>query len=146
MSYLSRSKILPANAGNREAGVSLIETLVSVAILGLVVVFFMNGLSTLSRSDLILRQQAQAEGLAKSQIESIKSQNYISYVTGHDNYTLISAPSGYNITAMVTPINPATGAALADGVDSGVQTISVTVSYSGTSLLTLGGYAVNRTR
>jgi type II secretory pathway pseudopilin PulG len=142
LSYLSRSKILPANAGNREAGVSLIGTLVSVAILGLVVVFFMNGLSTLSRSDLILRQQAQAEGLARSQIESIKSQNYIRPENG--NYTLISAPSGYIIAATVTPINPATGAALAAGVDNGVQTISVTVSYSGTSLLTLGGYKVDR--
>ena len=142
MSYLARSKILPANAGNREAGVSLIETLVSVAILGLVVVCFMNGLSTLSRSDLILRQQAQAEGLARSQIESIKSQNYT--FTGHGNYTLISAPSGYTIAATVTPINPATGAALADGEDNGVQTVSVTVSYSGTSLLTLAGYKVSR--
>lgn len=144
MSYLSRSKRLPANAGNREAGVSLIGTLVSVAILGLIVVFFMNGLSTLSRSDLILRQQAQAEGLARSQIESIKSQSYISYVPGHGNYTLVSAPSGYAIATTVTPINPATGAALAAGVDNGVQTISVTVSYSGTSLLTLGGYKVDR--
>jgi hypothetical protein len=92
----------------------------------------------LSRSELILREQSQAEGLARSQIESIKSQNY------NGTYTLISAPSGYTITAMVTPINPATGAALAAGVDNGVQKISVTVSHSGASLLTLDGYKVNR--
>lgn len=132
------------NVKRNEAGVSLIETIVSVAILGLVVVFFMNGLSTLSMSDVILREQSQAEGLARSQIESIKSQNYISYVTGHGNYTLIAAPSGYAIVTTITPINPATGAALTAGADNDVQKVSITVSRNGTNLLTLDNYKVNR--
>lgn len=89
----------------REAGFSLLETIVSVAILGLVAVVFMSGLSTLYKSDATARGKALSEGLARSQFESIKSQTYISYVIGHGNYTFIPGPSEYVIEAMITPIN-----------------------------------------
>ena len=126
----------------KEAGVSLLETIVAVALLGLVAVFFVNGLGTLSKSGLVLKEQALAEGAARSQMEYVKSQPYNSTA----EYSAVPVPSGYSANTTITPIDPATGDALSPGVDSGVQKITVTVSRGGNSLLTLSGYTIDRNR
>lgn len=129
---------------HHEAGTILIESLVSLAIIGLVAIMFFGGLSTASKGDLTAQEISVAESAARSQLESVKSQTYINWVTGHADYTSISAPSGYSVQITVTPIDPATGAALASGVDNGVQKVTVTASFSGNNLTTLAGYKINR--
>lgn len=127
-----------------EAGVSLAETVVAVAIMGLAMVFLANGLGLLSRSDLIVKDRTTAEGLARSQMEIIKSQGYIDWISGHGEYQIIAAPTGYGVQTSVVPINPATGASLASGDDDGVQRIGVTVIRNSETLFTLTGYKVDR--
>ncbi len=63
--------------GGGESGVTLIETLVALAVLGLIAVVFLSGLATAARATLIADEQATAESLARSEIEYVKSQDYI---------------------------------------------------------------------
>ena len=56
----------------RESGVTLIETLVALAILAVVAVAFVSGLATASKATIIANEQSTAESLARSQLESIK--------------------------------------------------------------------------
>ena len=62
----------------RQQGIGLIETVVALALLGLIGVAFLNGLTTTSRAVMISQEKVAAESLAKSQVEHIKSQAYIS--------------------------------------------------------------------
>ena len=60
-----------------QRGITLIETLVGLALLGMIAVAFLNGLSTTSRGVMINQESVAAESLAKSQVEYIKAQDYI---------------------------------------------------------------------
>lgn len=59
-----------------ERGMTLIEVLIALAILGLVAVAFLSGLTTVSRALLIADERTTAESLARSQMEYVKSQGY----------------------------------------------------------------------
>ncbi|MBM4433054.1 MAG: type II secretion system protein [Chloroflexi bacterium] len=128
-----------------KSGVTLLETLVALAILSLVVVAFLSGLSTTSRATIISDEQATAESLAKSEIEHIKSQTYINFsVPGHGEYQSVTAPASYSIAATVSPINATTGQPLPAGQDNGIQKITVTINRNGSPVLTIEDYKVNR--
>lgn len=129
----------------RESGVALLEAVVALAILGIVAVTFLVGLSSISKADFIISKQSDAESAATSQLEYIKSQSYISYaVPGHGNYDVINVYSPYTIEVTTVPINPATGQPLASGQDNGVQRITVSVKYQGEQAIALQSYKVNR--
>ena len=59
-----------------ERGITLIEVLIALAILGLVAVAFLSGLTTASRALIIADERTTAESLARSQMEYVKSQEY----------------------------------------------------------------------
>ena len=58
-------------------GVTLIETLVALAILGFIGVTFLSGMSIAFRATMISQERVAAESLAKSQLEHIKIEDYI---------------------------------------------------------------------
>jgi type II secretory pathway pseudopilin PulG len=115
-----------------ERGVSLVETLVAVAILGTALVVFMAGLSTgvlaTGRADRL----STAHELARSQMENTKAQ---SYVIAPHTYPSVPAPSGYAVTSEATD---------ADNGDASVQLITVEVTKAGELLFTLEGLKVER--
>jgi len=89
----------------KQTGFTLIETLIGLALLGIIAVAFLSGLSTTSKGVMVSQERVAAESLAKSQIESIKAQDYIP-VAEYDpltkRYELIDIPadlvaSGYSI-------------------------------------------------
>lgn len=136
-----------------ESGVALIETLVALAILGLIAVVFLSGLATAARATLIADEQATAESLARSEIEYVKSQDYIDYsVDPHDVYDEITPPEGsegYSVGIIAEPIDPDTGLPYGEtgGIfeqDDDIQRITVTVNRGSKLLLTLEGYKVDR--
>jgi len=131
-----------------ETGVTLIETLVALALIGIISVAFLSGLATAAKATFIADERATAESLARSQIEYVQSQGYIDYaVPGHDEYIGLEAPppnSNYSLEITAEPIDPDTGQPLPAGQDDGIQKITVTVNRGSKLLLTLEGYKVER--
>ena len=124
-----------------ETGVTLIETLVALALIGIISVAFLSGLATAAKATFIADEQATAESLARSQIEYVKNQDYIDYDDpDHEEYEEVETPdnSNYDIEIDAIPINPDTGQA------QGIQRITVTVMRDGDLVLTVDGYKVDR--
>ena len=115
-----KSSILLGN----ETGLTLIETLVAVAILGMVAVAFLSGLGTASEATYIADERAIADSLVRSELEYIKSHQYINYAEpGHEEYGVVASPDNYDIEVTVVPIDPETGQPLPSGEDKGIQKI-----------------------
>jgi type II secretory pathway pseudopilin PulG len=115
-----------------EAGVTLAESLVAVAILGAALVVFLTGISTgaitTSKSD----NQSTAHQLARSQIEYVKT---LPYQGPGTTYPSVAAPSGFAVNAAADNV---------DGGDSDIEVIRVEVLHGGNVVYTLEGYRVNR--
>ena len=94
-----------------QRGFSLLEILIALAILGLAGGAFLGGMSTTSKAVMINQENVAAESLAKSQVEHIKTQDYISVFNYDPNdpekrYEVIDIPadlagSGYDIEISV---------------------------------------------
>ena len=114
-------------------GVTLIEVLVALVIFGIIAIVFAGGLGTASKAVFTADVRTNAESLARTQMEYVKSQEYIDYSeSGHEDYDPITPPEGYEI------------AVTADELNDGLQKITVTVSHEGRQVITLEGYKVNR--
>ena len=129
-------KKLKADSG-KETGISLMETLVALAILGIIAAGFLSGLATTAKSSLIVDEQATAESLARSQMEYAK---IVSYVYEATEYTAATIPSGgdyanYSVSISAEPLN---------NPDDGIQKITVTVNHHDEEVITLEGYKVDR--
>ena len=129
----------------KESGAALLETLVALAILGLVAVAFLSGLSTAARATFIADEQATAESLGRSEIECVKSQEY---ETAGQYQNRVGQgfvmPAGYTTDTTVNSIDPDTGEPESPGNDQGIQKITVTVEHNGNSIITIEGYKVDR--
>ncbi len=114
----------------------------ALGILGLIAVAFLSALATASHALIIADEQATAESLARSQMEYVKSQDYIDYsVPGHEQYEGITPPGDYVVELTVELPDPA-----GDGLDNddGIQKITAVVKYLDKGILTLEGYKVDR--
>lgn len=117
-----------------QLGISLLESLVAVGVLGLIGAGFLSALSTGSRSTATLDQYVTAENLARSQLEKIKNAPYDGTAPYYDAYQ-VTPPGGYAITFAVTyPQSP----------DTNIQEIKVTTSVAGKTLLVVSGFKENR--
>lgn len=141
--------------GSNEAGVSLIETLIALALLGLIGAAFLSGLFTVSKATLLADEQATGESLARSAMEDVKDQDYIDYSADpHDVYDVYDgitppAGSGYSIDIKAVPFDPDTGISYPQtgGIfeqDHDIQKITVTVERNGKSVLIVEDYKVYR--
>jgi type II secretory pathway pseudopilin PulG len=133
---------------NGESGISLIETLVALAITGIVAVSFLSGLATSSTAVMVSQKRVTAEALAKSQIEYIKAQDYIPTadynpidpINSYEQYDIAAdlVAAGYTID-----INPPTIINSApNGYGFEVQSITIMISRNGEELLTVSDYKV----
>ncbi len=120
----------------RESGVTLLETVVALAVLGTIAVIFLGGLVTTSKAVFTTDERATAESLAQSQMEWAQSASY--NATGY--YPPGPIPSGTdyinysaNITAQPLP-----------GGNVGIQKITVTVNRSGEQVFILESYKAYR--
>jgi type II secretory pathway pseudopilin PulG len=115
-----------------ESGISLVETLVAIAILGVIASVFLTALSTGAISVRIQDEMSVSQGLAQSEIEVIKSAAYD--ISGHD-YPVLNAPTGYTIAVQVNP-------SIYGNVD--IQQVTVTIMHNDDQVLALENYKVNR--
>ncbi len=115
-----------------EQGFTLVEALVSVAILTLALVVFITGLSTGVLSSGHSDRLSTAHELARSQMEYTKD---LVFQPAPATYATVTPPATYGVTA--------SAASIAEG-DADVQLVTVAVSKDGAVVYTLEGYKVNR--
>jgi len=130
----------------RQQGFSLIEVLVALGILAAIAVIFLMGMSTSSQAAMVSQRSTTADSLAKSQMDSIKEQDYIKVadynISDPDRrYQLINiapdlAAQGYAINIPV-PQN-------VTGGNENIQLVTVNITRNGDNIFTLTGYKVNR--
>jgi len=131
--------------GRKELGSALIETLVALALMGIVAATFVGSTGTAAKATTIADEQATAKRLAQTQMEYLKSQDYINYADpDHGEYLLITTPVSYSTAVTAVPIDPLTGQPLALDEDNGIQKISVTINRNDREVAELESYKVNR--
>jgi type II secretory pathway pseudopilin PulG len=116
-----------------DRGFILVEALMAVAVvsIGLVAAITALGSSTRATTHEVVR--LQADSIAKSQMEDVRSQPFAIAPTTYAS--LISLPAGYTTTAEAEAI---------DGAPTNIQMIIVTVTYEGREMRVLEGVKVNR--
>jgi len=130
-----------------EKGFSLIETLIALALLGMIGVGFLGGLATTFTAVMVSQERTVAESLAKSQLEYIKAQDYV--LTADYNpadpekrYELIDIPDdlvekGYDIE-----ISPPETIISPGEMGFELQSITVAIRRNGDEMLTISDYKV----
>jgi len=130
------NKVKKTFQGNSK-GVSLIEALVALGLLGIIAVAFLVGMATASKAMIIADERATAESLARSQMEYVKNLDYD--YNDLQSYEQVDEPSpthpGYFISVVADSLHD---------TDKGIQMIKVTVSHGGEGVITLEDYKVDR--
>ena len=119
---------------NKEKGFALIEIIVAIALLGIIGVAFLGGLSTASKALFLADERTTAESLARSEMEYVKKQDYDNtapYTYAHGFVSSTSHPD-YTIKVEVDPL------------DTSIQQITVTVNHRTETIITLEDYKVDR--
>jgi type II secretory pathway pseudopilin PulG len=133
-----------------QRGISLLETVIALAILGVIGVAFMISISSSTRAVQILDEQTQAEALARSQLDAILEMTYNNDpgcypsscypVTGN-------VPSQYSVSIEVQALDTPT--CVQDGNCNTLQQVTVIISRpagggGNRSVLSVSAYKVKR--
>jgi type II secretory pathway pseudopilin PulG len=153
------------NLLKREKGISLLETIVGLAIFGIVGVCFLSGLTNSFMSEKIHRQQATAQTIASSGIEYVKSQPFSdtpwSYMVSSSSRSSDQSPSwwgetqpplldgdyhNYMLTVSAQDFDKDNdGTIEVPGDDDGVRKVTASVyDYSGKMILSCEAYKAIR--
>lgn len=120
-----------------QRGVSLVETVVALAVLAAIGVTFLSGLATTSKAVVLADEQATAESIAWTQMEAVKQAIYVNEAATYAGEPIPVDKDylDYSVTITAQPLrNP----------DDGIQKIKVTVRRSGAAIVTVEGYKVDR--
>jgi type II secretory pathway pseudopilin PulG len=119
-----------------DSGFVFIETILAIAILGLVAVFFLGSIGTATKATISSGEQVTAESLARSQIEYVKSCNYQYSATEYPVDPTLEIPYGWSITSIsVEPLHC---------TDDGIQKVMITVKQGGQTKFTAVTYKMDR--
>ena len=120
-----------------ESGMTLLETVIALAILGTIAVAFLGGVATSSKGVYAADERATAESLARTQMEWAKNASYSYNATSYSIASIPAAKDYINYSANITaePLHE---------LDDGIQKITVTVKHSDEVIIRLEGYKVNR--
>jgi len=119
-----------------ESGSSLMETLVALAIVGIVAVIFLSGITTTTKANSIGDKKATAESLVFGEIEYVKNYAYQYDAADYPVDPALTIPEGWVVPLPVV--------ALVHATDDGVQKVTVTAQYDGESVLSVDVYKVDR--
>ena len=131
-----------------QRGVAFLEILVGLALLGIIGVAFINGMTSTFKAVGISQERVAAESLAKSQIEYLKVQDYI-LVADYDpdypatSYELITVPS--DLAAAGYSVNISTPEAILSELEGGfeLQSINITVRRNNEQKMQISIYRVS---
>jgi len=119
-----------------ELGYSLMETLVALAIVGLVATAFLSGITTTTKANVVIDKKVTAESLVFHEIEYVKNCAYQYDASNYPVDPAITAPEGWAVPQPVVELVHAT--------DDGIQKVTVTAQYNGESVLSADVYKVDR--
>jgi prepilin-type N-terminal cleavage/methylation domain-containing protein len=132
MARTEHQRLTEHRALQDEEGLTLIESLITIAIIGVVLVAFAVAMSTgalaVSESD----QEVTAQSLARTQMEYIKGYPYDPFAT---TYPAVDTTDNYSITIAVTSVPDA---------DENIQKVTATISRDAEALIIIEDYKVNR--
>ena len=148
----------------RSRGFTLIEVLIALALFAIIAIVFAGGLSTASRAVLTADVRTRAESLARTQMESVKTQNYTAATQAPWQvlYQRIGdIPTGYLICSVNTTTNQTTNCGSTPSVsiiavawdsetsspassETGLQKITVVIEHDDREVTRLEGYKVDR--
>lgn len=83
-----------------QKGLTILEVIVALALIGLIVPLVLGGLSSVMKSTDRVYDRSVLFEVAQSQLEAIESQPYSENASG---YSLISPPEGYGIQVATSP-------------------------------------------
>lgn len=120
-----------------ETGLTLLETLVALAILAVAAITFLNGIDTSSKAVYIADEQATAESLARSQMEWVKKADYSYDGAGYSPAPIPDTNDYNNYSAVITaePLHIP---------DDGIQKITVIIIHFDREVFRLEDYKVDR--
>jgi type II secretory pathway pseudopilin PulG len=131
MRILKRQKIKwGCNRG--ESGMTMLEALVSIGILGGVVITMVLAMSGGALAVAENSQEVSVQNLARTQMEYIKS---CPYIIGATSYAAVDMPEGFSISVGVSSV-PGTG--------TNIQKVTANISRDGNFLMAVTDYKVNR--
>jgi prepilin-type N-terminal cleavage/methylation domain-containing protein len=110
-----------------QKGISLLETMLALAIMGIISASFLSGVATTSTARVTADERASGKILAESLMEGIKKEPYAASY----NMTVPDDFAGY--TAAVTVVE-----------NNNIQDLSIRIERRGREILTLESYKVNR--
>lgn len=132
---MSRNHLCRFLKGNQR-GLTLIETLVAVAILGAVGCVFFSALISSTHAAALAQEKSRAKSIAETQLEFVSRQDYQSFDLTTVAYAKAVCPDAWvaDISAERVDIdgNPSN--------DDGIQKITATVYHHGELVLTTSGY------
>lgn len=119
-----------------ESGMTLIETIVALAILGIAGITFLIGLAVTSKATAVADEKVTADSLARSQIEWVKNATYSTGAT----YTPAPIPgdndyANYSALIAAEPLHT---------TEDGIQKVTITIKHGEEVILTWETYKVNR--
>ncbi len=118
---------------SNQAGLTLIETVVAIAIIAAITVVFLGGLVVSSKGTLTADEQATAESVARFQMEWVQELAYINNATQYSPADLdeFNDYDGYSANITVQPLH---------SPDDGIQKITIAVYHNGESVMSIEGY------
>lgn len=126
-----------------ERGSTLVEELVTIAIIGMGIVILVAMITTGALGVKQVDDSVRADALARSQLELIKDAPY-QPDPASSPYPAVSGIPGYSVAVAVEYWNASTGGFQASLRNDGLQRITVTVSSGAAQISSLSGYKVNR--
>ncbi len=119
-----------------ELGATLIETVIALAILGIVAVTFLSGLATTSKAIIITNKQATAESLVRSEAEYVKNYAYQYAASEYPVDPSLTIPAGWSVPPPVVGLVHAT--------DDGIQKVTVIAEHNGEAVFSIEIRKVDR--
>jgi type II secretory pathway pseudopilin PulG len=115
-----------------QSGMTMLEGLVSIGIVGVVVIMMVFAMSGGALAVNENEEETAVQNLVRNQMEYIKS---LAYNSGASTYPTISTPPEYSITVGVTSVPDA---------NNNIQKVTANFSRDGELLMTISDYKVNR--
>ena len=115
-----------------QRGFMMIEMMLAVAIVGTAMFAVASAFSTSARSSQFVQETATAQWLATSQIEFIRTADY---VATPGTYATVPSSAGYTVANATSAVS---------GGDLNIQTVTVTITKSGEVIFTTSTVKVNR--